>query len=112
MLLFSRPFALGRSHTDAASLLNSLRSHTGEARLICAWGDAGAWALEDDKHSYHSPAFPPPTLVDTLGAGDTFNAGIIDTLVRGLDLGAALQAACRLAGQKCGYQGFNFLTND
>ncbi len=110
VLLFSRPFALGRGHDDAVSLLNTLRPYTAGARLICAWGDAGAWAL-DEKQSYHSPAFPPPTLVDTLGAGDTFNAGIIDALVRGLDLGTALQTACRLAGQKCGYQGFDFVNN-
>lgn len=31
----------------------------------------------------HSDAFPPETLVDTLGAGDTFNAAVIYKLSNG-----------------------------
>lgn len=31
----------------------------------------------------HSDAFPPESLVDTLGAGDTFNAAVIYTLSNG-----------------------------
>lgn len=108
VVLFSRAFALGRGHTDALTLLNALQPQCGNAKLICAWGEAGAWAL-DGKQELHSPAFPPPQLVDTLAAGDTFNAGIIDSLVSGLDLNAALESACHLAGQKCGHQGLEFL---
>jgi len=110
VLLFSRAFALGRGHTDARTLLHALQPQCGGAKLVCAWGDSGAWAL-DSKQEHHSPAFPPPQLVDTLGAGDSFNAGIIDSLLAGLNLGAALKSACRLAGQKCGHQGLNFLQN-
>jgi len=108
VLLFSRAFAQAQEHADARSLLKARQAQCGSAKLICAWGEAGAWAL-NGKQELHSPAFPPPLLVDTLGAGDTFNAGIIDSLVRGLDLDAALKSACRLAGQKCGHQGLDFL---
>lgn len=31
----------------------------------------------------HSDAFPPEAVVDTLGAGDTFNASVIYTLSNG-----------------------------
>jgi ketohexokinase len=48
-------------------------------------------------------------LRETLGAGDTFNAGLIDGYVRGLMLGEALTLACRLAGKKCGQIGFSGL---
>jgi ketohexokinase len=108
LLLFARPFAQGRGHTEAHSLLNTLRPRCGSARLVCAWGEAGAWGV-DESGLHHSPAFPPATLVDTLGAGDTLNAGIIDALLRGLDLDAALESACRLAGRKCGVEGLDFL---
>lgn len=53
------------------------------AVLICAWAEKGADALGPDGVIVHSDAFPPESLVDTLGAGDTFNAGVIYTLSNG-----------------------------
>ncbi|KAK7921808.1 hypothetical protein WMY93_008710 [Mugilogobius chulae] len=44
--------------------------------LICAWAELGADANKDGV-LFHSPAFPPEKLLDTLGAGDTFNASVI-----------------------------------
>lgn len=53
------------------------------AVLICAWAEKGADALGPDGLIVHSDAFPPESLVDTLGAGDTFNAAVIYTLSKG-----------------------------
>lgn len=53
------------------------------AVLICAWAERGADALGPDGLVVHSDAFPPESLVDTLGAGDTFNAAVIYTLSNG-----------------------------
>lgn len=53
------------------------------AVLICAWAERGADALGPDGVLVHSDAFPPQSLVDTLGAGDTFNAAVIYTLSNG-----------------------------
>lgn len=53
------------------------------AVLICAWAEKGADALGPDGVLVHSDAFPPEKLVDTLGAGDTFNAGVIFMLSNG-----------------------------
>ncbi len=111
VVFFSKAFAQAQGHTNAPSLLNAQQAQCGNAKLTCTWGESGAWAL-DGKQVLHSPAFPPSQLIDTLGAGDTFNAGIIDALVRGQGLGTALHFACRLAGQKCGQQGLDGLRMD
>lgn len=58
---------------------------------------------------YECPATPPARLVDTLGAGDTFNAGLIHSLSEGKSLETALQFACNIAGAKCGMAGFEQL---
>lgn len=55
------------------------------ATLICAWAEKGADAMGPDGTVIHSDAFPPEKLVDTLGAGDTFNASVIYTLATGED---------------------------
>lgn len=110
VLLFSSAFAQSRGHSDALSLLNAMQPQCEGSRLICAWGEAGAWAQDQNqRQNFHSPAFPPTKVIDTLAAGDTFNAGIIDALLQGQTLETALQSACRLAGQKCGHQGLDFL---
>lgn len=107
LVIFSRHFARGRGFDDATDFLRKARSWAAPgARLCCSWGDAGAWAQDERGQSYYSPAFRPDEVRDTLGAGDTFNAGLIDALVSGRPLGEAVEAACRLAGRKVGMEGF------
>ncbi|CAF94177.1 unnamed protein product, partial [Tetraodon nigroviridis] len=77
------------------------------AVLICAWAEQGADALGPDGVIVHSDAFPPESLVDTLGAGDTFNAAVIYTLSNGGSLQDALTFGCRVAGCKCGFHGYD-----
>ncbi|NXI75738.1 KHK Ketohexokinase, partial [Rhipidura dahli] len=77
------------------------------ATLICAWAEKGADAMGPNGELVHSDAFPPETLVDTLGAGDTFNAAVIFALAEGRTLQDALTFGCRIAGRKCGIQGFD-----
>ncbi len=110
ILLFSRAFAKARGFEDAAQLFAWVHPQAPEALLVCAWGEAGAWAWDREAHSLHSPAFPPKRIVDTLGAGDTFNAGMIDALCSGKTLEEALEAACRLAGRKIAQEGLDGLT--
>lgn len=112
LLLFSRVYALSAGFADAPALLRAMALSAPQADRVCAWGDAGAWALDRAGGEHHSPAFAPPRLVDTLGAGDTFNAALIDARLRGEDWPASLARACRIAGAKCGREGLHGVVAD
>lgn len=107
LLICSRAYALHCGQTAPHEFLARLHRRAPQADLVLAWGDAGAYGLTRDGATHHSPAFPPENVVDTLGAGDTFNAGLINALVDGKNLQQALEAGCRLAGRKCGIEGLS-----
>ena len=86
-----------------------MRGRVRETLLSAASGAKGAWAIEADGTLHHAPAVSPPAVIDTLGAGDTFNAGMIGALAAGHSLKESLDAACRLAGWKVGQIGFGGL---
>lgn len=110
VLFFSRPYVLTRSG-DPETFLADLHHRLPHAELVCTWGTAGAWALDKTGRIVHCPARPPARVVDTVGAGDTFIAAYIDARVRILALPDSLEWACRIAGQKCGHAGLDFLTS-
>ena len=109
LLLFSKAYAAYGGFGNAIDFLRSIRQQHPHSVLICAWGDQGAVAMDTDDSVYTSRAYPPPRVVDTTGAGDVFNAGIIDGLMQNQGLESALSAACRLAGHKCGMPGIDGL---
>jgi len=81
-----------------------------DAGVVVAWGDKGAAAFHPDTGPVSSPAEPPQGgVVDTLGAGDTFNAAVLGCLAAGLPLDVAVGAGCRVAGEKVGFRGFSGL---
>ncbi|NXR09425.1 KHK Ketohexokinase, partial [Semnornis frantzii] len=107
-VFISKDLAQHLGYQSAPEALQGLRSHTQPgATLICAWAEKGADAMGPDGRLVHSDAFPPETLVDTLGAGDTFNAATIFALSAGKSLQDALTFGCQIAGRKCGIQGFD-----
>ncbi len=113
VLLFSRHYAREKGFDNAAAFLEAHARHAGQERplLFCTWGDAGAWALTRDDMLYHQPAFDVPVVVDTVGAGDVFNAGIIHGLLCGMPVQEALGQAARLAAIKCSHAGFGSLAD-
>ncbi|XP_033120200.1 ketohexokinase-like isoform X2 [Anneissia japonica] len=108
VVFISKDYAMGRGYTTSESALSGLNGKLRSgALLICAWGDKGAWGRNADGAIFHAPAFSPEKVVDTLGAGDTFNGGVIWALNQGQDLSEALNIGCEIAGRKCGIYGFS-----
>lgn len=105
-LLFSKHYAEQQQFTSAHALLNSLDN---SISATCTWGELGAWLKTAHNSIQHIPSPIQANLVDTLGAGDTFNAGLIDQLVTGKTLDQAVLYANQLASRKCGQQGFEQL---
>lgn len=110
LILFSRVYMQAKGYSDPLEFMRQMSKMIPNADLVCALGSAGAMAISHDGEVYVSPAFAPFRVVDTLGAGDTFNAAIIDARLRGMDLNQALRAANKLAGKKCGFVGFEGLS--
>lgn len=111
VVIFSRAFARSQGIQTAPDLFAELRSRGTPGLLFAAWGEEGGW-LDDGASIAHLPAQPPERLVETLGAGDVFNAGVIDALLSGRTPREALARAIALAGRKCGRQGLDGLLQD
>ncbi|ACL71216.1 PfkB domain protein [Thioalkalivibrio sulfidiphilus HL-EbGr7] len=109
VILFSRPFARGRGFESAEAFLRDMGGRCRKTILVCTWGEAGAWARDGAGRLHHAPAVSPPRVVDTLGAGDTFNAGLVHGLASGRTVPEALAFAVRLAGRKVGQAGLDGL---
>ena len=113
LLLIARVFALADGGPgvaeDPAAYLTELVGRTGAALLVLGWGAEGAWWLVRGGTPQRVPGHAPERVVDTLGAGDVLNAGVIDGLGRGLSPGDAVAWAVRLAGIKCGRVGLDGL---
>lgn len=106
LLLCSRGFA---EHHEFHSPQAFLDGFNGEgAALVLAWGERGAYGRDMSGACVHAKAYPPDRVVDTLGAGDTFNAGMIHAVASGMQFLESMDHANRLAGVKCGVFGFDF----
>ncbi|XP_076439382.1 ketohexokinase-like, partial [Babylonia areolata] len=84
IVFVSKDVATHLGFTDPVSAVESLvsRCKPGGA-VICPWGERGAAGKRSGADTVTSPAFPPEVVVDTLGAGDTFNAATIFALNAG-----------------------------
>lgn len=81
LVFIAKDFAQSRGYENMSETLKNIGEEAKSgATLICAWGDRGAMARTPDNIIVQSPAFPPQKVVDTLGAGDTFNAAVLHFL--------------------------------
>ena len=115
---FSKSWAASQGYMSAKEcLMSQAKLLPRTSHLFCTWGVDGAVACDSVRNEYVSlPAWRPDntSVVDTVGAGDTFIAGILygfllhDTdwsLRRKLDFGI------RLSGLKVAREGFGDLGN-
>lgn len=109
LLFFSRHFAKSQNYSTATELLLDMQKRVPQATLVCAWGEHGAYAVAPNGEILHAPAISQGLVIDSLGAGDTFNAGMIHHLLAKQPLVQALQNSCQLAALKCTQQGFKGL---
>ncbi|MEA3406177.1 MAG: PfkB family carbohydrate kinase [Pseudomonadota bacterium] len=101
LIFFSHHYASAKGFKDGEALLIEMQSQLPSSNLICTWGDKGAWLYPANGQIQHVPAEAVSPIVDTLGAGDTFNAAVIHHLISGQSLLEAVQQASQLAARKC-----------
>jgi len=109
LYLFSKAYANQTGFKSVKEFLIEQKRHSPKSDLICSWGNQGAYALLSNNKFLSSSAFPPSKVLDTIGAGDTFNAAIIHSRLSNNSWQDSLTFACKVAGKKCGQLGFKNL---
>jgi ketohexokinase len=129
VLMVARAYAQAisdRQHLDPRAFLARLAASSDARLLLLPWGAEGAYGLAAGATAVQfAPAHPPATLRDSLGAGDVFNAAVIDRLLGRVTAQGAFEQCCaasavtdlleranRLAGFKCGRDGLDGLVAD
>jgi len=109
VLLFSQNYMQHCGANNPSLFLESMRVRAPQADLIVAVGERGAYGLTVDGLACYRPAVADLAIVDSLGAGDTFNAAVIDAYLRGISFVDTLAFGNRIAGYKCTVHGFDMV---
>lgn len=109
VIMFSRPWAEAAGFTSAEAFLSSLPAEFDDKIVTCTWGAQGVWFRDRNSSIQHQPAVSVEKVVDSIGAGDCFNAGLIDALLRHEPTARAVARANELAARKIGQMGLDFL---
>ncbi|MBK0370707.1 carbohydrate kinase family protein [Flavobacterium agrisoli] len=96
---------LGSSHHSFEQNIRFLSQHTQTAQLCVTKGPFGAVLYRDEQFYYNSGYFI--TVVDTVGAGDSFLAALLFTLFSGKTAQESLNFACAVGALVAGSEGAN-----
>ena len=103
ILMFSKQYVVDAGFDSADDFLLQFRESA--AWQFCAWGVLGAFVSDDRGQVLFCPAKRDLNIIDTIGAGDTFNAAVIHKYYRDPDAQRVLNFATELSGKKCTMQG-------
>ena len=106
VLLFSADYVQQSGYSRPEQLLQAVHADYPVAVACCTRGADGAVAIDRDGRLIRQAAIAPGKVIDTLGAGDTFNAAVINGSLAGQATAEILEHACQLAGRKCMQDGF------
>uniref|UniRef100_A0A1A9VET3 PfkB domain-containing protein n=1 Tax=Glossina austeni TaxID=7395 RepID=A0A1A9VET3_GLOAU len=82
------------------------------SHLICPWADDGVHVLTAEYEYYHIPPPAPVQVLDTVGAGATFVAAVVHSLIsRNMAIREAVEFGIRLAAFKTQYRGLECIKN-
>lgn len=107
ILLFSKSFAEARGFTTPRDFLQQLHQQHA-VFLSCTWGASGAYAMTMSGEFIEAPAITVNG-IDSIGAGDTYNAGLLHALSQGSTFTDAIHFARELATKKVQQRGFDGL---
>ncbi|MFT7235054.1 MAG: ketohexokinase [Methylophagaceae bacterium] len=110
-IFFSKDYAISQGHPNAITFLKQL-SQSISVQATCTWGERGAWLITKNKTITHQNTHHTVAVLDTLGAGDTFNAGFIHGQLKKLAPQECLSYATQLASHKCTQLGLESINRD
>jgi len=108
IVVVGKDMALPAGYTDMKETARGIaRLARPGAAVVVPWGELGAaLCFQETGEVQVFDAHPPTTVVDTLGAGDSFIAGLLYSLCQGQDVRTAVQVANITGGIKCGIPGY------
>ncbi|MFW5724330.1 MAG: PfkB family carbohydrate kinase [Halochromatium sp.] len=109
VLIIARAFAEQQGAQDPHAFLQQFAKQSNASLLLLPWGAAGAYALTRKRELLFAPAQPPAAIIDTIAAGDVFNAAAIAALLDHQPIDQVLRTANALAGHSCGQLGIDGL---
>lgn len=109
LVMLSASFRLGAEYTKPEDVLSLFHKHYPTTIASRTAGAESVGLVDRNGQIYIAEASNCTQVIDTVGAGDVFNALLIDGMLSKSGFVKIIEKACYYAGKKCGQTGFNNL---